>query len=159
MGDTFCYFSGMTFAVVGILGRFSKTTLLFFIPQVFNFLYSFPQLMKLIPCPRHRLPKFNSRTDQMECSTTVFRYSELSVLGKLVISLFRVFRLIRWEEKDGVVVTNNFTLINLVLLYFGPMHEAKLSTVLLGIQFLCTLLAFVIRYPFASVFYDVDSAN
>ncbi|XP_019754175.2 UDP-N-acetylglucosamine--dolichyl-phosphate N-acetylglucosaminephosphotransferase [Dendroctonus ponderosae] len=159
VGDTFCYFSGMTFAVVGILGRFSKTALLFFIPQVFNFLYSFPQLMKLIPCPRHRLPKFNSRTDKMECSTTVFQYSELSVLGKIVISLFRVFRLIRWEEKNGVVVTNNFTLINLVLLYFGPMHEAKLSTVLLGIQFLCTLLAFVIRYPFASVFYDVDSVN
>ncbi|KAF5270899.1 hypothetical protein FQR65_LT17762, partial [Abscondita terminalis] len=33
VGDTFCYLSGMTFAVVGILGHFSKTTLLFFIPQ------------------------------------------------------------------------------------------------------------------------------
>lgn len=34
VGDTFCYFAGMTFAVVGILGHFSKTVLLFFIPQV-----------------------------------------------------------------------------------------------------------------------------
>jgi UDP-N-acetylmuramyl pentapeptide phosphotransferase/UDP-N-acetylglucosamine-1-phosphate transferase len=34
VGDTFCYFAGMTFAVVGILGHFSKTMLLFFIPQV-----------------------------------------------------------------------------------------------------------------------------
>ena len=34
VGDTFCYFSGMTFAVVGIIGHFSKTVLLFFIPQV-----------------------------------------------------------------------------------------------------------------------------
>ena len=33
-GDTFCYFSGMTLAVVAILGHFSKTLLLFFIPQV-----------------------------------------------------------------------------------------------------------------------------
>ena len=32
VGDTFCYWSGMTFAVVGILGHFSKTLLLFFIP-------------------------------------------------------------------------------------------------------------------------------
>lgn len=32
VGDTFCYFAGMTFAVVGILGHFSKTMLLFFIP-------------------------------------------------------------------------------------------------------------------------------
>lgn len=34
VGDTLCYFSGMTFAVVAILGSFSKTMLLFFIPQV-----------------------------------------------------------------------------------------------------------------------------
>lgn len=32
VGDTFCYFAGMTFAVVGILGHFTKTMLLFFIP-------------------------------------------------------------------------------------------------------------------------------
>eukprot|EP01016_Furgasonia_blochmanni_P033007 TRINITY_DN3417_c0_g1_i8.p1 TRINITY_DN3417_c0_g1~~TRINITY_DN3417_c0_g1_i8.p1 ORF type:complete len:359 (+),score=103.27 TRINITY_DN3417_c0_g1_i8:72-1079(+) len=37
VGDTFCYFSGMTFAVCGILGTFSKTLLLFFIPQILNF--------------------------------------------------------------------------------------------------------------------------
>lgn len=57
VGDTYCYFAGMTFAVVGILGHFSKTMLLFFIPQVFNFLFSCPQLFHLVPCPRHRLPK------------------------------------------------------------------------------------------------------
>lgn len=32
VGDTYCYFAGMTFAVVGILGHFSKTMLLFFLP-------------------------------------------------------------------------------------------------------------------------------
>lgn len=57
VGDTFCYFSGMTFAVVGILGHFSKTMLLFFIPQVANFIFSVPQLFHFIPCPRHRLPR------------------------------------------------------------------------------------------------------
>lgn len=60
VGDTFCYFAGMTFAVVGILGHFSKTMLLFFIPQVVNFLYSLPQLFHIIPCPRHRLPRLLS---------------------------------------------------------------------------------------------------
>jgi UDP-N-acetylglucosamine--dolichyl-phosphate N-acetylglucosaminephosphotransferase len=45
VGDTFCYFSGMVFAVVGILGHFSKTLLLFFIPQIINFVYSIPQLL------------------------------------------------------------------------------------------------------------------
>jgi len=32
--------------------------LLFFIPQIINFLYSVPQLFHLIPCPRHRLPRW-----------------------------------------------------------------------------------------------------
>jgi UDP-N-acetylglucosamine--dolichyl-phosphate N-acetylglucosaminephosphotransferase len=32
VGDTFCYFAGMTFAMVGILGHFTKTMLLFFLP-------------------------------------------------------------------------------------------------------------------------------
>ncbi|KAJ2841248.1 UDP-N-acetylglucosamine--dolichyl-phosphate N-acetylglucosaminephosphotransferase, partial [Coemansia erecta] len=57
VGDTYCYFAGMTFAVCGILGHFSKTLMLFFIPQVFNFVYSAPQIFGLVPCPRHRLPK------------------------------------------------------------------------------------------------------
>ena len=42
IGDTFCYCAGMTFAVVGILGHFSKTMMLFFIPQLINFLLSLP---------------------------------------------------------------------------------------------------------------------
>lgn len=145
----------MTFAVVGILGHFSKTALLFFIPQVFNFLYSSPQLFHLIPCPRHRLPKFNSKTDKLEISTTKFRYSELNFLAKFIIKIFRFFRLIQWQEKEDYVITNNFTLINLTLLYFGPLHEAKLTIILLVIQILCSLAAFMIRYPLASVFYDV----
>ena len=54
VGDTYCYFAGMVFAVCGILGHFSKTMLLFFVPQVVNFVMSGPQLFKLVPCPRHR---------------------------------------------------------------------------------------------------------
>ena len=62
VGDTFCYCAGMTFAVVGILGHFSKTMMLFFIPQLLNFALSIPQLIGIIHCPRHRLPKFNQNT-------------------------------------------------------------------------------------------------
>lgn len=144
----------MTFAVVGIIGHFSKTTLLFFIPQVFNFLYSVPQLFHFVPCPRHRLPKFNSKTDRLEISTTSFRYKDINILGKLILKVYRVFKLIKWHEKDGFVTTNNFTLINLVLLFKGPLHEARLTTVLIYIQICCTCLAFVIRYPLAHLFYD-----
>ena len=65
IGDTYCYFAGMTFACVGILGHFSKTLLFFFIPQILNFLYSFPQLIGIFPCPRHRLAKFDSNTKEL----------------------------------------------------------------------------------------------
>ncbi|KAK9922175.1 hypothetical protein M0R45_030654 [Rubus argutus] len=62
VGDTYTYFAGMTMAVVGILGHFSETLLIFFIPQVLNFLLSLPQLAGIIPCPRHRLPRFDPET-------------------------------------------------------------------------------------------------
>ena len=62
VGDTFTYFAGMTIAVAGILGHQTETLLLFLIPQVFNFLYSTPQLFGLVPCPRHRLPVFDPKT-------------------------------------------------------------------------------------------------
>lgn len=65
VGDTFCYFAGMTFAVASILGHFCKTLLLFMVPQVFNFLYSAPQLFKILPCPRHRMPSFCDRTERL----------------------------------------------------------------------------------------------
>ncbi|KAF9512476.1 hypothetical protein BS47DRAFT_1372809 [Hydnum rufescens UP504] len=55
-GDTFCYFAVMAFAVVGVIGHFSKTLLLFFIPQISNFPLSCLQLFGLVPCPRHRVP-------------------------------------------------------------------------------------------------------
>ncbi|XP_058723990.1 uncharacterized protein LOC131595613 [Vicia villosa] len=62
VGDTYTYFAGMTMAVVGILGHFSETLLIFFLPQVLNFLLSLPQLSGYIPCPRHRLPRFDPHT-------------------------------------------------------------------------------------------------
>lgn len=62
VGDTFTYFAGMTLAVAGILGHFSETLLLFFIPQLINFVYSLPQLFKMVPCPRHRLPRYDVAT-------------------------------------------------------------------------------------------------
>jgi len=68
VGDTFTYFSGMCFAVVAILCHFSKTLLLFFIPQIFNFVYSLPQLSHIVPCPRHRIPKYDAKIGKLVSS-------------------------------------------------------------------------------------------
>lgn len=154
VGDTFNYLSGMTFAVVGILGHFSKTILLFFIPQVINFLYSVPQLFHFIPCPRHRLPKFDPNTGLLNFSKTTFREKELSSIGKFMFFILKTLRLIKWEtSKDGVTTCNNLTLINFFILFTGPIHEKKLNEYLLIMQIICSLVAFTIRYPMAQYFY------
>lgn len=62
VGDTYTYFAGMAIAVAGILGHFSETLLIFLLPQVFNFVYSIPQLFGMVHCPRHRLPTFDPKT-------------------------------------------------------------------------------------------------
>ena len=57
-GDILCYVTGMTFSVnVGIQDHFSKTRLLFFIPQIFDRVLSCPQPFGFVPCPRHRVPR------------------------------------------------------------------------------------------------------
>ncbi|XP_029166316.1 UDP-N-acetylglucosamine--dolichyl-phosphate N-acetylglucosaminephosphotransferase isoform X2 [Nylanderia fulva] len=156
VGDTFCYLSGMTFAVVGIVGHFSKTTLLFFIPQIINFLYSMLQLFHYVPCPRHRLPKYNKETDKLEPSITVFYKSELNTIGRLSMWILKTFKLIKWQEnRKGFVTCNNLTLINFILINTGPLKESTLTTILLIIQIISSILAFIIRYPLASIFYDV----
>jgi len=66
VGDTYTYFAGMVFAVVSILGGFSKTMMLLFLPQLLNFVISIPQLIGIIPCPRHRLPRLNKHTGKLE---------------------------------------------------------------------------------------------
>eukprot|EP00088_Acartia_fossae_P049357 TRINITY_DN5433_c0_g1_i9.p1 TRINITY_DN5433_c0_g1~~TRINITY_DN5433_c0_g1_i9.p1 ORF type:complete len:405 (-),score=32.46 TRINITY_DN5433_c0_g1_i9:514-1728(-) len=152
-GDTFCYFSGMTFAVVSILGHFSKTLLLFFIPQILNFLYSLPQLFHILPCPRHRLPKYIKEDDKVTMSTTCVPWMEVKPLGKLIVNILSKFGFLYMERKleNGVdsVVYNNLTIINLILKFHGPMHEQSLTLVLLVIQFICSIIAFMVRYPLA----------
>ena len=68
VGDTFTYFAGMSIAVAGILGHQGETLLLFLVPQIFNFVYSIPQLFKWVPCPRHRLPSYDPATNLLHAT-------------------------------------------------------------------------------------------
>eukprot|EP00042_Codosiga_hollandica_P025326 m.111825 g.111825 ORF g.111825 m.111825 type:complete len:421 (+) comp51836_c0_seq1:2-1264(+) len=153
VGDTFCYFAGMMFAVVAILCHFSKTVLLFMIPQVFNFVFSVPQLFKIVPCPRHRMPKLNAETGLLEMSYAPFKQEELSSLGRLVIFVARTLRLVHLDEANSQV--SNFTIINMLLRWFGPMSEQRLCVYVLLVQVLGSAFAFGVRYKLAGVFYDV----
>lgn len=146
----------MTFAVVGILSHFSKTVLLFFMPQIINFLYSVPQLFRIIPCPRHRLPKYNAETDLLHASKTVIPKKDLKFLNNIILNVLSVLHLIdKNEDSNETIVINNMTLINLFLIKFGPTSEARLTIYLLTFQIICSSIAFLIRYPMASYFYDI----
>lgn len=137
VGDTYCYFAGMTFAVVGILGHFSKTLLLFFIPQVLNFLWSVPQLFKFVPCPRHRLPAFNPKTNLMHPSTFPCKASEYKWL----------------KRKPEDTEAPNMTVVNLFLQILGPMSERDLCVRLLGFQVVCCSFGFACRYFIAELIF------
>lgn len=157
VGDTFCYFSGMTLAVVGILGHFSKTLLLFFLPQIFNFVYSCPQLFRLVECPRHRMPRFNADTGLLECSTVKPNDKKpLGMLGNLALRLLSglgLLKVFKYDKEGRILECNNLTLLNLVLAHFGPMSERNTTIVVLFIQVLASLLAFFIRYKLVHLVY------
>lgn len=138
VGDTFCYFSGMTFAVVGILGHFSKTLLLFFIPQIINFLWSCPQLFKLVPCPRHRLPRLDPKTGLMQPSTFPCRPDQYTWL----------------KRKPDDTECPNMTVISLCLQILGPMSERDLCLALLALQALSCAGGLFCRYFLAQFFFE-----
>lgn len=182
VGDTYCYFAGMTFAVVGILGHFGKTLLLLFLPQLFNFIYSTPQLFGWVPCPRHRLPRLDLKTGLLQPSTVTFA---LTPTNRPLVRILLALRLLRtFEAREGEevassvqgnehdagevggksdaslssdhphasspITTNNFTLLNLLLVGFGPLREDRLAILLMAVQGTCTILALLIRHHLAS---------
>lgn len=144
VGDTFCYFAGMTFAVSGILGHFSKTLLLFFAPQIFNFVYSTPQLLGILPCPRHRLPTLDKESGDLLPSTVTIA---LSKKNRWLVSVLISCRLLKqYSRTSNEITTNNLTLLNLLLVRFGPMREDRLTMLLMAVQTISTLMVFLIRH-------------
>eukprot|EP01125_Pyxidicula_operculata_P021396 TRINITY_DN8221_c0_g1_i1.p1 TRINITY_DN8221_c0_g1~~TRINITY_DN8221_c0_g1_i1.p1 ORF type:complete len:383 (-),score=37.66 TRINITY_DN8221_c0_g1_i1:331-1479(-) len=117
VGDSFTYFSGMTLAVAGIMGKFSKTLMLFFLPQLINFALSLPQLFGLIPCPRHRIPRLNPKTGLLENSGNLtlingFIYvfgptHERTLVVRLII--FQIFcAILGFGVRYSHIITNTF---------------------------------------------------
>lgn len=130
VGDTFCYFAGMTFAVVGIHGHFSKTLLLLFIPQIANFVYSIPQLFKFVECPRHRLPTVDPKSGLLNYSRFKCKPEE--------------YRWLKVRTNDDTCP--NMTVLNLILRICGPLHEKTLCIIFLSFQVICSALAVYVRY-------------
>lgn len=160
VGDTYCYFAGMVFAIVGILGHFSKTLLLMFIPQIANFLYSTPQLFRVIPCPRHRLPHFNSRTGLLEPSVTEWQKPPGRILAG-VLKLLANFPIpliaIKQNDQGVIIQSTNLTVLNLWLVWFGPQKEDRLAIGILGAQVMVGLVGLFVRHKLALLVFRQDN--
>lgn len=161
VGDTYCYFAGMVFAIVGILGHFSKTLLLLFMPQIINFVYSTPQLFRLIPCPRHRLPRFNVRSGLMEPSMTQWGQRPSKLIASLLevlaaVPVLPLVKIVR-NATGEIAETSNFTLLNLWLIWFGPRREDRLALELLIMQMIMGLVGLFARHELALLVFRQDN--
>lgn len=165
VGDTYCYIAGMVFAVTGILGHFSKTILLFFIPQIFNFLYSAPQLFKIVDCPRHRMPRLNEATGLLEPSKVVFSKPPSPIMCTIFYTLKKLKLLGVYTEKsthngqerENIVAISNMTVMNLTLVNLGPLREDRLTATLMALQFVLSLGALAARHSIASLIFGKDN--
>ncbi|RYP49455.1 hypothetical protein DL769_011064 [Monosporascus sp. CRB-8-3] len=161
VGDTYCYFAGMVFVVVSILGHFSKTLILLLLPQIFNFVYSTPQIFKLVPCPRHRLPHFNARTGLLEPSVTMWapdKQPHPAVLRAL--RLLARLRLLNLKEEQGLArESSNFTILNLWLVWRGPLREDRLATEITLMQLVLGFFGLIVRHKLALLIFREDNLD
>ena len=158
VGDTYCYFAGMVFAIDGILGHFSKTLLLLMMPQIFNFIYSTPQLFRLIPCPRHRLPRFNARSGLLEPSMMEWQQapSQIVALFLDVLARFQLVKLVK--DPEGIILeSSNLTILNLWLVWFGPKKEYRLAGELIAFQVALGLVGLCVRHKLALLVFSQDN--
>lgn len=157
-GDTLCYFTGMALAVVAIQAHYSKTLLLFFIPQIFNFLISCPQLFGFVPCPRHRVPTYDEKTDKLSPSVVPFPVTP-PLRTRAMLRLLAALGLTRLtvDPSTGTITSaTNLTLPTLVLVHLGPMREPTLTKCIMALQVAGSVVALTVRYGLASLLYDGD---
>ena len=112
---------------------FSKTLLLLFSPQVLNFVYSVPQLFKLVPCPRHRLPRCDVRTQLLHSSTFPCKEHEYTSF---------LWRAIRIKDSPGAtevapsttttttaaaIIMRSYTYHSAVSFYYASMKYCRIN--------------------------------
>ena len=84
-----------------------------------------------------------------------------------VLELLRLIRLEREPVPDKphtttkvargrIVSTTNLTILNFLLVTFGPMHEQTLCGLMSGVQVAGSIVAFGVRYGVGSWFYGGD---
>ena len=94
--------------------------------------------LHLVCCCKFVFSRYNEKTEKLEMSKAVFKKTELSFLGRLVITIAGKLGLLHvkdnlGEDKERIEI-NNMTLINLVIKFIGPVHESTLTVILMVVQ-------------------------
>lgn len=65
--------------------------------------------------------------------------------------------MIKEDEKGTIVETSNLTILNLWLVWWGPMREDRLAMGLLAMQTACGLMGLFIRHRLALWIFTADN--
>jgi UDP-N-acetylglucosamine--dolichyl-phosphate N-acetylglucosaminephosphotransferase len=97
-------------------------------------------------------------TNLLYPSTAEFEVWPPSKLASLILKTLALLRLVKLttDNKGTITSTTNLTILNALLVMFGPMTEPTLVKLLIATQVAGSALAFVIRYGLAGLVYDGD---
>ena len=82
-----------------------------------------------------------------------------SRLGKIVIQVFEILGLVQVKrnKKTNTARVSNLTLINLILVKFGPMSEQNAAIAVVFVQVVCSMFAYIVRYGLVHVVYNAEN--
>jgi UDP-N-acetylglucosamine--dolichyl-phosphate N-acetylglucosaminephosphotransferase len=72
----------------------------------------------------------------------------------MILASLRLVKINRDPKTNQIQTCSNLTILNLLLVLFGPMREDRVTTVMMGLQVICSALAFAIRYGLGAWFYE-----
>jgi len=103
------------------------------------------------------MDRYDEKTDLLHPSLAILDVPP-SAKTRLILELFAFFRLVRLEkdEKGIIKSTTNMTILNFLLVTFGPMREQSLCLVMAAVQVIGSGIAFGIRYGVGSWVYGGD---
>jgi UDP-N-acetylglucosamine--dolichyl-phosphate N-acetylglucosaminephosphotransferase len=94
----------------------------------------------------------------MEPSVTEWQYPPKPIVALVLTMLHRSHLLRVTTNHEGQITeSTNFTILNLWLVWFGPMREDRLAIELLVMQTLCGLFGLFVRHNFALLIFESDN--
>lgn len=65
VGDVYTYFAGCVYVTAAVAGNYLVMAGFLYFQELINFFLSLPQLIGIVECPRHRLPKLNKEDGKL----------------------------------------------------------------------------------------------